>query len=205
MKVKRTKAFFLIGPPASGKDTQAKLLAKKIRGLKLTTSTMMSLFFKKYPKGYIKLGKNVFNLRKERERRLKGGLYSTYLVGYVVSQKLKEYAHKKNIVISGSPRLITEAKMELATLKKLFLPTDYAFIFLNVSDEEIFRRAKKRGRPEEDRGEVVKERIQTFKSQTLPAVNFLRKNRVLVEVDGEGGVLNIHQRIINSLKREGYL
>lgn len=204
MKLKSTKVFFLTGPPASGKDTQAKLLAKKIKGVKLTTSLLVDNFFKKHHSSYIKLGKKIFNIRQEKQRRMAGGLYSTFLVGYIVSEKIKEYVNRKNIVISGSPRLITEAKMELQTLKKLLTPTDYAFILLKVSEEEILRRAKKRGRPEEDKPEIVQERIETFKKQTLPAINFLRKNGVLVEINGEGKVFDIHRRIVKTLQHMNY-
>jgi adenylate kinase family enzyme len=205
MKLKNTKVFFLTGPPVSGKDTQAKLLAKKIKGVKLTTSVMVDLFFKKYPKGYVKLGKRIFKLNQEKKKRLSGGLYSTFLVGHIVSEKIKEYVHRKNLVISGSPRLITEAKMELATLKRNLLPNDYAFIFLKVSDEEILRRAKKRNRPQEDQLEIVSQRIKTYYCQILPAINFLKKQNVLLEVNGEGKVMEIHRNIMKMLVAKGYL
>lgn len=205
MKLKPTKVFFLTGPPASGKDTQAKLLAKKIKGVKLTTSLLVDNFFKKHPHGYVKLGKKIFNIKQEKQRRMAGGLYSTFLVGYIVSEKIKEYVNRKNIVISGSPRLITEAKMELQTLKKLLTPTDYAFILLKVSDEEILRRAKKRGRFQEDQPEIVKQRIKTYYSQVLPVINFLKKRNVLIEINGEGKVMAIHRDIIKTLTTKGYL
>ncbi|GIW65066.1 MAG: adenylate kinase [Candidatus Parcubacteria bacterium] len=205
MKLKNTKVFFLTGPPVSGKDTQAKLLAKKIKGVKLTTSMMVNLFFKKYPKGYVKLGRKVFSLKKEKKRRLSGGLYSTFLVGYIVCEKLKEYFHKKNVVISGSPRLITEAKMELSVLNKNLSSNDYAFILLKVSEEEILRRAQKRRRLLEDRPEIVKQRIITYYNQILPVVDFLKRKNVLIEINGEGKVMDIHNKIMKTLISKGYL
>lgn len=204
MKLKPTKVFFLTGPPASGKDTQAKLLAKKIQGAKLTTSSIIVNFFKKYPHGYIRLGKKTFNIKQEKQRRMAGGLYSTFLVGYIVAEKIKEYVNRKNIVIAGSPRLITEAKMEIQALRKLLRPNDYAFIFLKVSDEEILRRAKKRGRLQEDEPEIVKQRIKTYYSQILPTINFLKKENLLIEINGEGKVMEIHRNIVKVLTAKGY-
>lgn len=205
MKLNPTKVFLLTGPPASGKDTQAKLLAKRIKGAKLTTSLLVDNFFRKHPRGYIKLGKKIFNIKQEKQKRMAGGLYSTFLVSYIVSEKIKEYVNHKNVVISGSPRLITESKIILQTLKKILMPNDYVFIFLKISDDEILRRVKKRGRFQEDKPEIVKQRIKTYYKQVLPVINFLRKKNVLIEINGEGKVMSIHREIIKTLITKGYL
>lgn len=200
-----SKVIFFTGPPASGKDTQAKLLAKKLKAVRITTSLAIERFFKKYPKGYLKINNKIFNIRKEREKRFKGGLYSPEVVGYIVSEKIKKYAGKKNLIISGSPRLIEEAKIEIKTLRENFSPKDYVFIFLNISEKEILLRVKKRRRKIEDEEEVIKKRIENFKKYVLPTVNYLKKRKLLIEINGEGNVKEVHQNIVNILKNYGII
>ena len=191
------KVFFLTGPPLSGKDTQGKLLAKKIKGKFLVTHILVDRFFKKQKKGYLKIGQKVFSIKKEIERRFQGGLYSPEIVGYIVSEKIKELIKKYDLVFSGSPRMIEEAKIEIKTLKELGV--DFKVIFLNVSEKEIFKRAQKRKREKEDDPEIVKKRIANFKKYVLPTINFLKKRGYLIEVNGEGDIKEIHKKIIASL------
>jgi adenylate kinase len=182
------KVFFLTGPPLSGKDTQGKFLV---------THILIDRFFKKQKKGYVKIGRKIFSIRKEIERRFKGGLYSPEIVGYVVSEKIKELIKKYNLVFSGSPRLIEEAKIEIKTLKELGI--DFKVIALKVSEKEILKRAQKRGREKEDDPEIVKKRIENYKKYIVPTLNFLKKRGYLVEINGEGDVKEIHKKIIASL------
>jgi len=191
------KVFFLTGPPLSGKDTQGKLLAKKIKGKFLVTHILIDKFFKKQKKGYLKIGQKIFSIKKEIERRFKGGLYSPEIVGYVVSEKIKELIKKFNLVFSGSPRMIEEAKIEIKTLKELGI--QFKVIALIVSEKEILKRAKKRGREKEDEEEIVKERIKSYKKYVVPTLNFLKKRGYLIEINGEGSVKEIHKKIIASL------
>lgn len=195
-----SKVIFFTGPPASGKDTQARLLAKKLKGTMITSSLAIEKFFKKLNKGYLKINDKIFSIKKERDKRLKGSFYSPEIVGYIISEKIKKYAGKKDIIISGSPRLIEEAKIEIETLKNLFSPSDYKFIFLNVSEKEIFLRVKKRRRKIEDEEEIVKKRIENFKKYIIPTINYLRKRKLLIEINGEGSVKEVHRRIVNALK-----
>jgi len=191
------KVYFLTGPPLSGKDTQGKLLAKKIKGKFLVTHILVDKFFQKQKKGYLKIGRKVFSIKKELEKRFTGGLYSPEIVGYVVSEKIKQDIRKNNLVFSGSPRMIQEAKIELKTLKELNV--DFKVIALKVSEKEIFKRAQKRKREKEDDPEIVKRRIENYKKYVLPTINFLKKRGYLIEINGEGSIKEIHKKIIVSL------
>jgi adenylate kinase len=191
------KVYFLTGPPLSGKDTQGKLLANKIKGKFLISHVVIDRFFKKQKKGYLKIGKKVFSIKKEFEKRFQGGLYSSEIVGYVISEKIKSDIKKNNLVFSGSPRIIQEAKIELKTLKELNV--DFKVIALKVSEKEILKRAQKRKREKEDDPEVVKRRIENYKKYVLPTINFLKKKGCLIEVSGEGAVKEIHKKIMSKL------
>jgi len=191
------KVYFLTGPPLSGKDTQGKLLAKKIKAKFLISHVVIDHFFKRQKRGYLRIGKRVFSIKKEFEKRFKGGLYSPELVGHIISEKIRQDIKKNNLVFSGSPRMIQEAKIELKTLKEL--KVDFKVIALKVSEKEILKRAEKRKREKEDDPEVVKRRIENYKKYVLPTINFLKKRGYLIEINGEGNIKEIHQKIIASL------
>lgn len=192
------KVYFLTGPPLSGKDTQGKLLAKKIKGKFLVSHQVIDRFFKKQSKGYIKINGKSYSLKKELYKRFKGGFYSSEVVGYIISEKIRSLIDKYNLVFSGSPRLLEEFKIELKTLKSLKI--DFKVIFLNISENEILKRAQKRKRKIEDDPEIVIKRIRNFYKFTLPLINYLRKRGYLIEVNGEGNVYDINKRIFKLLK-----
>lgn len=191
------KVIFFTGPPLSGKDTQVKLLAKKIKGKVIVSHILIDKFFKEHKTGYVRIGEKVFNVKKEYQKRFSGGFYSPEIVGYVISQRIAKDDFKKPLIFSGSPRLIEEAKIELKTLKELKI--DFIVIFLNVSEKVIFERSKKRKRKIEDELDVVKKRVENFKKYVLPTINFLKKRKKVIEINGEGSVKEIHQRILNAL------
>lgn len=199
MKFKKI-VIFLTGAPASGKDTQTGLLAKKLKGKKITISEVFDDFFKNSKRKYLKIKNKTIDLRKEREKRLRGDLISFHFISWLVIETLKKYLPlKKSLIISGGPRSVVEAKAYLNFVKKENL--NYAFIFLNISEEEIYKRTLKRKRPDDDL-ETVKKRIENFKKYTLPAINFLKKRKEIIEINGEGKIQAIHQKIFKSLKEK---
>jgi adenylate kinase len=192
------KVYFLSGPPLSGKDTQAKLLAKKLKAKVLTTSKVIEDFFKKHKGNYIKIGKRVFDIRKEQAKRYSGGLYSPFLIGHILLRKILELINKSDLVISGSPRTLEETKIIIKGLKENKI--DFKVILIKISEEEIFKRAIKRKRGEEDFQNIVKRRIENYKKYTLPALNYLKRRKKVVEVNGEGKIREIHFDILNKIK-----
>ncbi len=191
------KVYFLTGAPLSGKDTQGKLLAKKLKAKFLVTSKIIEDFFKKQKRGYLKIGRKIFDFKKEQTKRFAGGLYSPLLVGYIISEKIKELTPRYDLVLSGSPRTVEETKIILRTLKENNV--DFKVIFLKVSEEEIFKRASKRKRGKEDYQKIVEERIKNYKKFVIPTINFLKKKTKVLEIDGEGKIKEIHQRILSAL------
>lgn len=191
------KVYFLAGPPLSGKDTQAKLLAKKIKAKLLITSKLIESFFKKQKGNYIRIEGKVFDIKKEQSKRYSGGLYSPLLVGYILLRKIVELINKYNLFISGSPRTLEETKFILKGLKENKI--DFIVILLKVSEKEIFKRAVKRKRGEEDFQNIVQKRIENYKKYTLPALNFLKRRKKVIEVNGEEKVKEIYRNILNKI------
>lgn len=193
------KVIFFIGPPGSGKDTQGKILAKKLKGKFISVSYLLKHFLTKNKKKYFKINNKLYNLKEELNKLISGDLIDSNLVIFVLFKKISEiFNNKQNIlIISGSPRKLIEAKKEFYFLNK-FLSGKFIFIFLYISQKEIYKRLLRRKR-EDDTFEIIKIRIENYKKETLPAINFLLTKGVLIKINGEGKVKTIHQRIMRKL------
>jgi adenylate kinase family enzyme len=79
------------------------------------------------------------------------------------------------------------------------------FIHLKIDDKEVIKRSLLRGREDLDVLSKIKKRLKEFRKITLPAINYLKKEKVLIEVNGEGDKKEIFKRIlskINELRRK---
>jgi len=62
----------------------------------------------------------------------------------------------------------------------------------DVCGGELYQRA-------DDRPETVARRLQVYREQTYPLVDYYRQRGVLLKVDGEGTVEEVHRRILDVL------
>lgn len=194
------KLFFIVGKPACGKDTQADFLAKKFKLRKITTSKELDRFFSRYKKRFIFIDGRKISIEKQREARLNGKLVAFSLVAYIVN-RIIEKAIKKNesLIFAGSPRSLYEAKKALELIKNKDVKS--YFIHLKISDKEVIKRSLLRKREDKlDTLPKIKKRLEEFRKITLPAINYLRKNKVLIEVNGEGKPEIIFKRILSKIK-----
>ncbi|MBI5079106.1 nucleoside monophosphate kinase [Candidatus Wolfebacteria bacterium] len=98
------KAVIIMGPPGSGKSTQARLLADKIDYVHLDTGA--------YLEAVIYDPTNAKNREIAKERRIfeKGGLLTPSWVLKIVKKRVEELARAKTgVILSGSPRTLYEA------------------------------------------------------------------------------------------------
>lgn len=193
--------IFFTGKPASGKDTQAKLLAEK-KGFKIiTTSEELKKFLNSCKRKYIKINNVKINLQKQKKLIEKGFLASFRFVSYLILKIIKEkIKQKKSIIFAGSPRTIYEACQYLNFLKKQ-KNIKFYFFYLNISDKTAINRAlmRKEKRPD-DTLSIVKRRLKVFNEEVKPMINWLKKQKVLIEVNGEQSPPKVFQEISRSLK-----
>jgi adenylate kinase family enzyme len=197
------KIFLITGKPACGKDTQADLIAKKFKARKIITSAVIDEFLKKTKKKYITLSGVQFNLDKQKKIRMIGKLIAYRLVAFLVLEKiiLPAIKTKKSIVLSGSPRGAIEAVIYLRIFKKFLKKGEYYFIYLNISDKTAIKRALGRQRSREDTPKVIKERLRVFRKEILPTINYLKRNKALVEINGENSKEKIFQEIVRKCSK----
>jgi len=190
---------FLTGKPACGKDTQARLLSKKLKADVITTSKELDNFFEHYKRKYIFIHGIKINVQKQKKIKAQGKLVAFRLVAYIIEKIIKNaIRNKKSLIFAGSPRSIYEANTYIKIFKK-YKNIKYIFIYIKISNKEVFRRAKLRyklEKREDDKPSKIKERLKYFKNEILPMIKWLKTQNVLIEVNGENKPEKIAEEIL---------
>jgi len=176
--------IIILGPPGSGKTTQAQLLAKTLSLPHLSTGDL----FRQISKEPSPLGKKIKKILE------KGELVSDREAILLISQELKKKKYRKGVVLDGCPRTLKQARILKLPLEKVF--------YLKVSDGEGVKRLLLRKRKGESK-EVIKKRLAVYHQETEPILDFYRKEGLLVEIDGEQTIEKIHQDILLALDKSG--
>lgn len=172
----------MIGPQGSGKTTQAELLAKRLKLPHLQTGELYRKIAKKnFPFGI-----------KVRELLRKGQLVPDRQHNKILKEEIAKPKYKDGFVLDGSPRTLSQAKTQPFVLDKVF--------YLAVSDKENIRRLVKRGRVD-DTPPLIAERLRLYHQETEPILDYYRRKGILVEIDGERPIEEIHQDILEQLKK----
>jgi adenylate kinase len=169
------KKIVLLGPPGSGKGTQAKRLAEKFGYLHLSTGDMLREEVKKGTE----LGKQA------RAIMEKGELVPDNLIVAMIKSRLESSGD--GVILDGFPRTVAQAE----ALDKMLNESGQAIdrsLLVDVSDEEVTQRllgrAKIEGRSD-DTPEVISNRLDVYKRQTEPIVSYYSDRNLLTRVNGE--------------------
>jgi len=144
---KNKKVIIVLGPPGSGKGTQAELLAEKLGFFQWETSSIIGNVIERAKKGdFVKIEGKKFFFEEQKEIRRKGLLWDGLFVFYFSKKKLEELAKEgKGVVISGSPRNEEETKKLIPLLKKLYGTKNIIVLALRLSSKEtIWRNSHRR-------------------------------------------------------------
>lgn len=201
---KKYIAIIILGRPGSGKDTQAELLAKKF-GLVHVISSLVIKKALSSRKKTIRLHGKFWNIEKQRQLQKNGALVSFHLVAALIRKEIEKIAKsKKGIIMSASPRSLTELKEEWPLLKKYY--GNEVFIFhVWISPKEVYIRNLKRHRkdfPELDTRKIIKKRLKVFDRYTLRVIKFLEKQNNIISINGEQSIMKIHLDILKILKNK---
>ena len=211
-------SLIFLGPPGSGKGTQAELFERQFGLKKISTGDLL--------RDAIRRGTELGKLAKEYINR--GELVPDDVVVALVEEVLGKTSD--GYILDGFPRTIEQAKSLDRILEKLGKKLDAAVLFA-VPDDEIIRRLSARricpkchavynlvtkppkedeicdvcGTPlemrDDDKPETVRRRIEVYRKDTEPLVDFYRKKGLLVEVKAVGNPEEVFEFITNALKR----
>ncbi|MCH8741484.1 nucleoside monophosphate kinase [Patescibacteria group bacterium] len=139
--------IILLGPPGSGKGTQAELLSEKLDSYHLETSEIIEKNLAKAKKNdFVTANNKKYFLSKEKRLRESGVLMSPPLITFWTKNKIRELAKEENgIVTSGSPRTLYEGKELIPLLKKLYGAKNIKVILIKLSGKDsILRNSHRR-------------------------------------------------------------
>lgn len=174
----------LIGIQGAGKSTQGNLLSEKISVPYLSTGHI----FRQIAKEKTSLG------RKVKEIMTAGFLQPDDLTVQVVESYLKRPEYVKGYIIDGFPRTLDQVKMFKNNVDKV--------IYLNISDSEALRRLQFQnsdGARPDATSEAIKKRIELFHEVTEPVIDYYKEKGLLVEIDGEKSIEEIHKDILEKI------
>jgi adenylate kinase len=144
---KKEKVIIILGPPGSGKGTQAELLAERFDLFHFETSEIIEKNFENIKKSdFVEVGGKKYFLWKERELRNSGKWMSPPLISFWTKNKINILAREgKGIVFSGSCKTLYEAKEMIQLLKKFYGASNVRLILLKQKPEtSIWRNSKRR-------------------------------------------------------------
>ena len=196
-----------LGPPGAGKGTIAQRLCEAHGLLQISTGDLLR---EEAGKG-TELGSKVKAIMES------GKYVDDAIVAELVENKLKELGGEKGFILDGFPRTIGQAETLEGILDKLGLKLNGAFD-IEASDKTIVERLsgrrscgkcgkiyhlknippKEEGKCDEcnsdlvqrndDKPEVVKTRLETYRENTAPLVKYYEEKGLLKVVDANGEV-----------------
>jgi adenylate kinase len=179
----------LLGPPGSGKGTQATRIAGRLR----LPAIHVGALLRRHADQKSPLGTAVEPFLR------RGDLVPDPLVTRMVLERLAQPDCASGFVLDGFPRTIGQAEALDRHLEARAVTLDAA-CYLEVPDDELWRRLLGRGRSDDDE-RVARHRLAVFTAQTRPLLDHYRRRGRLVVVDAVGPPDVVSERILGALAR----
>ena len=174
----------LLGPPGSGKGTQAERLGEERGFVALATGDLL----REARAAGTDLG------RQASEYMDRGDLVPDDLIVAMIRDEL-ESLDDKPVLLDGFPRTVAQADALAGTLEEHGRRLD-AVILIDVPDDVVVERISGRVQDrDDDSPETVKERLRVYHSETEPLVEYYTDRGLLQRVDGEGDADAVHAKI----------
>ncbi|MFH1111556.1 MAG: adenylate kinase [Patescibacteria group bacterium] len=200
------KQFVLLGPPGSGKGTQAKILAERLGVTHISTGDI----FRDHIARQTDLGVKA-------KKILEAGIFMPDdITNALIKEKLAQPDAKNGFILDGYPRNLVQANF-------LFhLMPEIKTIYISLSDEEVIKRisgrriSKSTGaiyhlqynpppvdidpadiiQRSDEKEEVVKERLEIYHQAIEPLLEFYRNQHQLITIDGSPPINDVTKTII---------
>ncbi|MEW5857163.1 MAG: adenylate kinase [Cyanobacteriota bacterium] len=171
-----TRLIFL-GPPGAGKGTQAHILAQELEIPHISTGDIL----RNAKAAGTELG------LKAKSYMDRGELVPDALILDLVRDRLSQTDTQPGWILDGFPRNVSQATFLDKLLQELDQASD-CVLNLEVPDEVLVERMLERGRKQgrtDDTEEVIRRRLEVYRTQTAPLIDFYEQRQQLVSVDGD--------------------
>lgn len=182
----------LLGPPGSGKGTQAALLAQALGVQAVSTGEL----FRAEVAAGTELG------RTAEAFGIAGDLVPDDVTAAMLLERLERPDCRTGFLLDGFPRTVGQAERLREELSARATSLD-AVIDLEVADAELIRRMAARrvfvngtwAVRADDQPDTVRHRLEVYREQTAPLVDFYAADGILLRVDADGDVDTVATRV----------
>ncbi len=208
-----------LGPPGSGKGTQAKKLSQELGLLHISTGDLL----REAVKNQTPLG------LKAREYMERGELVPDSIMISLIEEVMPK---EGGFILDGFPRTVPQALALEEMLKAYNKQVDRVFLF-DISEEVVVERLsgrltcsqcgavyhKKYNPPkqegicdlcggkliqrEDDKEEVIRKRYRVYVEQTKPLVEFYQERNKLTRLDAKQDIQEVNRRLLEVLRNGG--
>jgi adenylate kinase len=178
----------LLGAPGAGKGTQAERIRDRYSLVHVSTGDIFrAAAAKQTPLGL-----------QAKSYMDSGELVPDEVTIGLVRERLKESDCANGFLLDGFPRTLQQATALDGILKELGRELTHV-LHIAVEEEELLRRIRGRaaqgsGRADDDLN-VAKNRLEVYRRQTAPLIDYYSQSKRLSRIDGHGSVDDVWQRV----------
>lgn len=182
----------LMGAPGAGKGTQAKKLQEILGIPQVATGDL----FRENLRNNSELGQLA------RRYMDKGELVPDEVTVAMVRDRLSRADCEKGAVLDGFPRTTAQADALGALLAEFDAQINIVPV-IHVEQDKLVARLLKRAEIEgraDDNEETIRTRMNVYHSQTAPLLDYYRQHDLLVEINGEQTIEQVHQDLLQAIQ-----
>ena len=217
----RAQIYILLGPPASGKGTQAERIKEELGVPHIASGDL----FREHISRGTELGKQA------KEYMVRGDLVPDQLTIEMVKDRLNQEDARSGAVLDGFPRTIPQAEALERMLEDCHRELG-GVLYISVPEDVLVERVSGRricakcGRSyhvkfdppqepgvcdldggelyqrEDDKPGTVRQRLEVYMEQTRPLIDYYRSRNVLFEIDGDQPIDQVTEDILEIIAEE---
>ena len=205
----------LLGPPGAGKGTQGDKLAQRLGIPKIATGDVLRAAVRDGTK----------RGREAKSYMDRGDLVPDSVILGILQDVMTSPATKKGAILDGAVRTVPQAEGLGVTLAEIGKKVDKVLLF-DVDDDELVKRLSKRTvcegcqtpymgrdagtncekcggklvRRKDDEPEAIRNRLEVYRTQTEPVIDWYGDNKMKVlKIDADGPVDDVTARALEAL------
>lgn len=191
--------YLIFGPQGSGKSTQGEHLATTLNLPYFDAGTSLRALAKSGSEEGIRV----------EQIMERGELVPNAVLKSLFYSFMKENDCTRGMVADGFPR--NEVQIELLDELARDHHWEIIGIFIEIDDTVAKERLAKRTiivdgqeqKRDDDQPEIVQKRLDTFRRETLPVIEWLKTNWVLLTIDGQPSVDEVSAAVLSAIHTHG--